>query len=64
MIFTVFCYGDGDFLFHIFNAVAAMVNHDDFHYALMVVVSYVSLYVLVALTRKAKPIGTWATIWT
>ncbi len=46
MNFEIFCYGDGDFLTHIFNAVAAMTGHGDFRFAMMLVVSYVFLTML------------------
>ena len=46
MTFTIFCYGDGAFIDRIFNAVAAATNHGDFRYAMMLVVSYTSIYVL------------------
>ena len=54
MTFTIFCYGDGVFIDRIFNAVAAITNHGDFRYALMLVVSYTSLYVLLAAMLQGR----------
>ncbi len=44
--FSIFCFGDGDFLTSLFRAVASMTGSGDFRFALMLVVSYAFLTLL------------------
>ncbi len=54
MLFEVFCFGDGDFLTSLFRGVAAMVGHQDFRFALMLVVSYAFLTMLLMAMLKGQ----------
>ncbi len=54
MLFEVFCFGDGDFLTSLFRGVSAMVGHQDFRFAMMLVVSYAFMTMLLMAMLKGQ----------